>query len=184
MKWSLTELRKNHRSEPLQFDQTLELKADLMERYGDEVLDLSPVQVKGLVSVVGEGDVVVVAQVKADLTVPSSRSLAPVDLPVDFKMTEYYVSDPAATQRFEKTDVVMVITDDVIDFDKAVGDNIILQIPMHILSDAEKQGAAMPEGQDWQVVKEADLAKVEAEHQTVDPRLAKLKDFFPDQDDK
>ncbi|MCW3777639.1 DNA-binding protein [Lactobacillus sp. PFC-70] len=183
MKWSLTELRKNHRNDPLQFEETLDLKADLMERYGEEVLDLSPVKVQGMVSVVN-GDVAVDARVKADLTVPSSRSLTPVDLPVDFRMTEYYVSDAAATQRFEKADVVMVVPDDLIDFDKAVGDNIILQIPMHILSDAEQQGAAMPEGQDWQVVSEADLDKVEAENQSVDPRLAKLKDFFPDQDDK
>ncbi|GEO73433.1 metal-binding protein [Levilactobacillus namurensis DSM 19117] len=183
MKWSLTELRKNHRNDPLQFEETLDLKADLMDRYGEEVLDLSPVKVQGMVSVVN-GDVAVDARVKADLTVPSSRSLTPVDLPVDFRMTEYYVSDAAATQRFEKTDVVMVVPDDLIDFDKAVGDNIILQIPMHILSDAEQQGAAMPEGQDWQVVREADLDKVEAENQSVDPRLAKLKDFFPDQDDK
>ncbi|QMU07819.1 DUF177 domain-containing protein [Levilactobacillus suantsaii] len=184
MKWSLTELRKTHRNDPLTFEETLDLTADLKARYGDEVLDLSPVKTKGLVSVVSGGDVMVVAQVKAVLTVPSSRSLTPVKLPVDFQMTEYYVADAAATQRFEKTDVVMVVPDGVIDFNKAVGDNLILQIPMHILSDAEKQGSAMPEGQDWQVVSEADLDQVEAEHQSVDPRLAKLKDFFPDQDDK
>ncbi|WP_204120845.1 MULTISPECIES: DUF177 domain-containing protein [Levilactobacillus] len=183
MKWSLTELRKNHRNDPLAFDETLDLKADLMDRFSDDVLDLSPVHAKGIVSVV-DGDVVVDARVTADLTVPSSRSLAPVDLPVDFNMTEFYVSDPAATQRFEKTDVVMVVKDDEIDFDKAIGDNIILQIPMHILSDAEKQGEQMPTGDDWEVVSEADLAKVEKENQSVDPRLAKLKDFFPDQDDQ
>ena len=183
MKWSLTELRKNYRNEPLSFEETVDLKADLMERYGDDVLDLSPVHVKGIASVV-DGDVVVDAQVKADLTVPSSRSLTPVDLPVDFKMTEFYVSDPAATQRFEKTDVVMVVKDDQIDFDKAIGDNILLQIPMHILSKAEQQGSEMPTGKDWEVVAEEDLEKVEKENQSVDPRLAKLKDFFPDQDDQ
>ncbi len=183
MKWSLTELRKNHRNDPLSFDETLDLKADLMERYGDDVLDLSPVHAKGIVSVVG-GDVIVNAQVTADLTVPSSRSLTPVDLPVDFQTTEFYVSDPAATQRFEKTDVVMVVKDDVIDFDKAIGDNIILEIPMHILSEAEQKGSKMPTGDDWEVVSEADLEKVEKENQSVDPRLAKLKDFFPDQDDQ
>ncbi|KRN01582.1 metal-binding protein [Levilactobacillus senmaizukei DSM 21775 = NBRC 103853] len=184
MKWSMTELRKNYRSEPMMFDETLDLKADLMERYGNEVLDLSPVHAKGMVSIVSGGDVVVDATVTADLTVPSSRSLTPVHLPVDFTMTEFYVSDPTATQRFEKTDVVMVITDDVIDFDKSVGDNILLQIPMHILSEDERKGAAMPTGQDWQVVAEADLAAVEKENKPVDPRLAKLKDFFPDQDDQ
>ena len=42
----------------------------------------------------------------------------------------------------------------------------------------------MPTGDDWEVVSEADLAKVEKENQSVDPRLAKLKDFFPDQDDQ
>lgn len=78
----------------------------------------------------------------------------------------------------------MVVSDDQVVLDKAVGDNIILQIPMHILSDAEKQGEAMPAGQDWQVVAEADLEAVEKENQPVDPRLAKLKDFFPDQDDQ
>lgn len=184
MKWSLTELRKNHRNDPLMFDETLNLKADLMERYGNEVLDIGPVHAKGLASVVGGGDVVIVAQVTADLTVPSSRSLAPVDFPVNFKMTEFYVSDPTAVQRFEKTDVVMVVTDDQIDLDKAVGDNIILQIPMHILSNAEQQGEAMPTGQDWEVVSEENLEAVEKENQPVDPRLAKLKDFFPDQDDQ
>ncbi|WP_125574251.1 YceD family protein [Levilactobacillus huananensis] len=184
MKWSLTELRRSHRNDPLVFDETLDLRADLMERYGEEVLDLGPVHVKGQVSVITGGDVVVDAQVTADLTVPSSRSLTPVDLPVAFNMTEFYVSDPEATQRFEKTDVVMVVKDDLIDFDKAIGDNIILEIPMHILSKAEKQGAALPTGDDWAVVAEADLAKVEKENQSVDPRLAKLKDFFPDQDDQ
>ena len=40
----------------------------------------------------------------------------------------------------------------------------------------------MPEGNDWEVISEDDLAEKEANDKKVDPRLAKLKNFFDDSD--
>ena len=49
MKWSLNELRQTA-DEPLMFEETLDLKASLTKRR-PEILDVSPVLVKGVFSV-------------------------------------------------------------------------------------------------------------------------------------
>ncbi|MFB9770628.1 YceD family protein [Lactiplantibacillus modestisalitolerans] len=183
MKWSLTQL-KSYRDTPLQFDEALDLKQALMTRY-PEILDVQPVHVKGYVSY-DKDNVLITATVAATLTLPSSRSLTPVEVPLAFQMTEYYVPQGVDLSRFdEETDTVIILPeDDVLDFDVAVEDNILIHIPMQILSEAEQNGEAMPTGKGWEVISEDDLAKQAEEHKTVDPRLAKLKDLFPDQESK
>lgn len=182
MKWSLGQL-KGYREEPLQFDEALDLKHSLMTRY-PEILDVKAVQAKGFVSY-GKGSVLISAKVDANLTLPSSRSLTPVATSLAFQMTEYYVPKGTDLARFEKTDTVIFLPeDDILDFDVAVEDNILIHIPMQILSEAELNGEAMPTGKGWEVVREEDLAKQAEEHKTVDPRLAKLKNLFPDQETK
>ncbi len=180
MKLSLTELRKNYRHESLKFENTLDLKASLMERYPDEVLDATPAKVSGMASVDANGDILIYAHVSATLTVPSSRSLAPVSLPTDFDMTEFYVDSHEAVNRYEKTDVVIYVDDDEIDVDKAVADNLLLQIPMQILTPAEQSAKSLPEGKGWSVTIEGQDDA--SDTKTVDPRLAKLQNFFKDDD--
>ncbi|MCH5462727.1 DUF177 domain-containing protein [Lactobacillus sp. LC28-10] len=180
MKLSLSELQKEYRHEPLKFDEALDLKADLMERYPDEVLDVTPVHINGMASVDNNGDVLFYTHVSATLTVPSTRSLTPVELPTDFDVTEFYVASQAALTRYEKSDVVLVVEDDVIDVDKAIADNLLLQIPMQVLTKAEQSADKLPEGQGWEVTIEGDQEAKESDSKTVDPRLAKLKNFFGD----
>ncbi len=60
-----------------------------------------------------------------------------------------------------------------------IEDNILLQIPMQVLTKAEQQDdATMPNGGDWNVISEGELKKMQKDEDGVDPRLAKLKDFF------
>ncbi|VDG19878.1 DNA-binding protein [Lactobacillus sp.] [Lactiplantibacillus mudanjiangensis] len=183
MKWSLSQLR-SYRDEPLQFDEELDLKHDLMTRYPKDIYDVEAVQVTGYASY-DKGNVLISAKVEARLTVPSTRSLTPVALPLAFQMTEIYVPEGTDLKRFDEEDTVIVLPEDeMLDFDVAVEDNILVRIPMQILSEAEQNGEAMPTGQGWEVISEDDLAKQAAEHKTVDPRLAKLKNLFPDQEAK
>ncbi|MBT9672775.1 DUF177 domain-containing protein [Secundilactobacillus kimchicus] len=177
MEFTLSDLRKNNRHEPQKFDTTLDLKKTLTERVPDEVLDLSPVAVSGLISVESSGDALLYAKVKATLTVPSTRSLVPVTLACDFDFTEFYVDSKAALNRYDATDVVIVAEDGVIDLDTAVADNLLLQIPMQVLSPEEQKAQTMPKGKGWEVTREGDES---ADAQSVDPRLAKLKDFYKD----
>ena len=72
MKWSLNELRQTV-DEPLTFSETLDLKDELMTRNSD-IIDVSPVEVKGIFSV-DELGVCGYVKVKTKLVLPSSRSL-------------------------------------------------------------------------------------------------------------
>ena len=177
MKWSLNELRQTA-DEPLMFEETLDLKASLTKRR-PEILDVSPVLVKGVFSV-DELGVLGYAKVKTTVTLPSTRSLEPAEVDLEFEFTEHYVSHHERDlSRFEDTDVVIVLENDILDLNSVIEDNILLQIPMQVLTKAEQQDdATMPNGGDWNVVSEGELKKMQKDEDGVDPRLAKLKDFF------
>ena len=179
MKWSWNELRQTG-AKPLQFDETLEMQAKLKQRNAD-IIAVSPVRVKGVFSV-DELGVLGYMQVEVKVTLPSTRSLQPTEVLLNFDLTEHYVSHhDVDLSRFEDTDVVIVLEDDILDLVSVVEDNILLQIPMQVLTEEEQQAdAILPSGQDWNLVSEDQLNK-QQENQ-VDPRLAKLKDFFKDED--
>ncbi len=76
----------------------------------------------------------------------------------------------------------MLVKDDVIDVDKLVEDNVVLQVPMQVLTPDEEQKGTMPSGAEWQVVSE--VAAESEQDKQVDPRLAKLKDLLKDNSDQ
>ncbi len=161
--------------EPLHFSENLDLKEDLVNRsFG--VSDASLIKVDG--DAIKDRDAALVtAKVTGKIVVPSSRSLKPVDLDLDFSINEYYVVEGTNLDRFGPEETVLPVKDDRIDFSRAVADNIILQIPMQIFSPEEETGnEPMPAGKDWEVVSEEDKEEKKINH--VDPRLAKLKDLF------
>lgn len=184
MKWALSSLHRYH-DEPLRIDETIDLNAAMTKAFPDQVLSVEPVKVKGYLTY-DSGDATVSVKVVTTITVPSSRSLTPVPLSLNFPITESYTDDRSHLSRYEKDDMVFLLPedDDTIDFDSAVAQNIIEQIPLQVLSDSEKAGAAMPKGKDWEVISEDDFEAQKQADKTVDPRLAKLKNLFPDQDEK
>lgn len=181
MKWSLNELQR-YQDEPLQLDSTLDLSALLTERFPEDILAVKPVKISGYLSY-DKADVMVTLKVETTITVPSSRSLRPVDLPLSFKYTEFYLGDAEHVKKYEDSDTVIVLDDDkMIDLDEAVAENIVLQIPMQVLSKEEQQSNEFPAGNGWEVISEEEYVANETEPKKVDPRLAKLKELFPDQD--
>ena len=184
MKWYFRDLQKYSDTDPFTFNEKLQIKAELLDRYADEVIDASDFNVEGT-AFADRGDVIVDTHIVGKLVVPSSRSLVPVDLPLDFTVEEFYVPSKAAESRYGKDDVVFVLgEDDMVDMQRAVVDNVILHIPMHILSPEEMAGKQLPSGQDWDVMTVDDYRQQKAELKTVDPRLAELKNFFKNRDSK
>lgn len=182
MKWTLSELHR-YSSEPLHINDTLDLNDLLTKSFPDVILAVQPVKVDGYV-MYDQGDATVATHVKTTVTVPSSRSLTPVQLPLDFEFSETYIDDPSHRDRYEDDEVVFLIhSGDTINFDQAVAENIIEQIPLRVLSEDERQGKPMPTGKGWQVISEDDYQAKKQKDKPVDPRLAKLKKLFPDQDE-
>lgn len=180
MKWSLNELHR-YSDEPLHFNSTFDLKASLTKRFPNEILDARPVKVDGYVNY-DNGDATVSAHVNGMIIVPSSRSLAPVQLPLDFDFSEVYTTDESHIERYENDEIVFVLPRDhqIIDFDKSLVENIYEQIPTRVLTPDEQLHDELPSGKGWTVTEEVAQENQDTDH--VDPRFAKLKNLFPDQD--
>lgn len=183
MKWSIQELRKRSEKK-LHFDEKLDLTSDLLSRDRD-LLDVSPIRVCGDLFI-EDAAYILNAQVSCEVTLPSTRSLTPVCLPLQFTLDEVYMTETQYAQRPEewKDEIVFVLEKDLIDLTEAIEDNLLLNLPLQVLSEEEQAGAVLPSGQGWEVVLESEYeaSKAQAQRETVDPRLAKLATFFDEEE--
>ncbi len=181
LKFTVAELAK-YKHNPLHVDETLDLKADLMAR-DPEIIDVSPIQLDAYISA-DDGVFLLSAHLKGKLVVPSTRSLKPVSLPLDFDFSEIYIQDDANREKYEEGELVITMEDDELDLLGAVADHVLLSIPMQILTPEEEVGGTMPSGQDWEVVSEADFKATQEEQKASDSPFAKLQGLFDDDADK
>lgn len=178
MKFSVQELLK-HIQEPIEISETLDVKKDLQARY-PEILDITPVVVSGLL-IPSKSDTVAHLQIQATLTLPSSRSLEPVELAMDFTIDEVYLTHAQAQMTDTLTDEVIIVEGQTIDLVEAVEDYLLLAIPTQILTPEEIAGKNLLKGEFWEVLTEDEYEIRQAEKdQQIDPRLAKLKNLLED----
>ncbi|MBP2099339.1 YceD family protein [Enterococcus rivorum] len=181
MKWSLLELNK-FKDEPYNFSETLDLKESLIKR-DNLILDVGPAKVDGLITV-GSGEYILHYSVSVIVTVPSSRSLTPVPLNMTLEVSEVFMTEEQLKQKDERIaeEEIILLEKPTIDLDESVEDNILLSIPIQVLSELEKESDEMPKGKDWEVLSEEDFLnrRQEESQQTMDPRLAKLSELFSD----
>lgn len=188
MKWSLLELRK-YQETPLTFRETFDLKEELMKR-DNLIVDVAPVAVEGFVSIDKKGYLIHYT-VQTTLTVPSTRSLMPVELPMNFTVNELFMTKEQyqLTKEQSPTEEILLIEDGKLDLTVSIEDNILLAIPMRVLTKEEEQATDLPKGTDWEVISEEEYErrKLEDAATKIDPRLAKLSEFFDstsNEDDK
>lgn len=185
MKWSLLELNK-YKDDPCEFSETLDLKASLMQR-DVLILDVSPVSVNGSLTV-GKDEYLVHYLIDVTVTVPSSRSLTPVPLPLRIEVDEVFMTLEQYQRKDERLadEEVIVLEKPTINLTESVEDNILLAIPLQVLSEEERLSNEMPKGSDWEVLSEENYLKRKQEEaqQTTDPRLAKLSELFNESTDK
>lgn len=182
LKWSVQALQK-HRDRPLVFEEVLTLKLNLQQREPD-IIDVSEFKIKGQLTV-DQRAIIADVHVVGQLTVPSTRSLQPVDLPLDFNFSEIYV-DPADEdlERFTDADMLFPLEGESLDMQTAIEDHILLHIPSHILTPAEEAEGIMPAGKAWSVISEEEYAQKQAEEaEAPNPELAKLKQLLDQQND-
>lgn len=184
MKWSLLELRK-YQDMPLTFEEILHFKDELMER-DKQIIDLAPVSVKGLVTV-SEKEYLLHYTVETIITLPSTRSLLPVELPMQFSVDEIFMTPEQYEQREESIsdEEVLILENQTLDLSDSVADNILLEIPMQVLSEEEKNTNELPSGDDWVVLSEDEYQHQQEskEQTTIDPRLAKLSSLFNEEEE-
>ncbi|MDT2614424.1 YceD family protein [Enterococcus dongliensis] len=181
MKWSIGEIRR-YKEETLNFSETIDVNEALTAR-DNEILAVVPVTVEGILSV-GKNEYILHYRLKTIVTVPSARSLEPVDLPLDLSVDEVFMTrEQWSSMEEERDEEILVLDNDTIDLTDSIEDNILLAIPMQVFSEEEMQTKDLPKGNDWEVVSEEEYLQKKESAETIDPRLAKLSELFNESED-
>lgn len=161
----------------LQFDKVLDVKDQLLAR-DETIIDLQNVIAKGLVTF-DDGLYLLNYQLSYDLTLPSSRSMEPVALSENQEVSEIFiaVADAPSKADLVEENLVLLVEEDYIDLSESVLDNILLNIPLKVLTDEEQKAEVMPEGSNWTVLTEEQYQAMKEEKQDNSP-FASLSGLF------
>ncbi|NYS49763.1 DUF177 domain-containing protein [Streptococcus danieliae] len=161
----------------LSFDQKLDLLKSLQER-NPEILDLQHLRAVGKVTY-EKGLYFLDYQLSYEITLASSRSLEPVVLEENRLITEVFGdSEEASALSNEEALYLLPIEGEGISLEDSVADNILLEIPLKVLTPEEETEASMPQGQSWQVLSEEDYLQQQAEAKKENSPFASLQDLF------
>lgn len=184
MKWHLTTIERS--TTPFTFEETVDLKQELVSRCSD-IMDVSTVTISGMINMLDQGYLVSV-DCKTTLTLPSTRSLTPVTLPIHIVAEELYQTPEQFHQVSTLEDspwTVSVMEQRELDIKEMIVDYILLAIPSQVLTEQEQaEDAQLPHGEFWEVLTETEYQKRQEEkQQEVDPRLAGLSQLLNDLSD-
>ena len=168
----LSEVRKS--PEGLAFNEAPSLLESIKERY-DQVLNLEQLQASGQV-VYDNGLYLLDYQLSYDITLPSSRSLEPATLGFNYLVSETFIqeADAALQKELVEENLVLILNDDTIDL------NVLLNIPLRVLTPEEESGQISLSGKDWEVLSEEDFAALKQGEKEASNPFAQLNGLFDD----
>src|SRR5699024_12663641 len=86
------------------------------------------------------------------MTMPSTRSLEPVVLDLQLPVSERFLEDGWETDIVDEEHVVQLSMDSyTLDLRESISDNILLNLPIQILTEKKEADDAFLEGNDWRV---------------------------------
>ncbi|EHJ53007.1 YceD family protein [Streptococcus macacae] len=164
--------------EGISFNENLSLESKLMER-SSQVLALDDVTAKGKLQY-DDGFYLLNYQLDYTITLPSSRSLEAVVLENSLPVHEVFIEASEAEEKQElvEDDLVLVLEDDAIDLEESIMDNILLNIPLKVLTADEKAAEKLPSGQNWNLLSEEQYQSMQKEKKAENSPFAALTDFF------
>ncbi|MGT2961186.1 YceD family protein [Streptococcus caballi] len=170
----LSEIRK--RAEGVAFNDDLSIKEELLNRDAG-ILDIKDVHVVGSVTY-DQGLYLLNYKLDYIITLPSSRSMTPVELKESQLIDEIFIAQADVADK--KGMVVLVLEGEVIDLAESVIDNILLNVPLQVLTEEEINGDDMPSGANWSVFTESQYDKLRAEKKKADNPFSALDGVFED----
>ena len=170
------EIRKNPKG--LAFDQELDLLKELQKR-NPEILDLKDVTATGRVAY-DTGLYVLDYQLTYTIVLASSRSMEPVELQESYPVTEVFAEDVQSEADIEalEEDLILPIEGGRIDLSESVADNILLNIPLKVLTPEEESGQGFIEGNDWKIMTEEEYQEAQALKKEENSPFAGLQGLF------
>ena len=173
------EIRKN--PEGLTFDQELDLLKELQKR-NPEILDLKDVKATGRAAY-DTGLYVLDYQLTYTIVLASSRSMEPVEMKESYPVTEVFAEDAQSEADIEalEEDLILPIEGGKIDLSESVADNILLNIPLKVLTPDEEAGHGFIEGNDWKIMTEEEYQEAQALKKEENSPFAGLQGLFEEE---
>lgn len=173
MKWNITEIEKK---KFIKFDEKLNLTEALKTR-SNEILDCQIISANGQISY-EDSLYLLEYQLETVVTLPSSRSLAPVKFPLDVHIFEQFSSENS--NETEENLIISLETDEI-SLDDSILDNILLEIPLQILTEEEKLSDELPSGNKWKVISEEEYQKQQEDKKAEKSPFAGLSGLFDEE---
>lgn len=171
LKWSLAELQR-YRNDYYSVSGIVNLTNALKNRK-DDLIDASPVEIEGTITLEGSDKYYVDLKLDLTLTMPSSRSLEPVEIDLTLPFHEVYLAPDArivASEDEIEDDLYFSLEKDILDLQKPIEDTILASIPLKVLSEEEQDSYELPSGRDWSMRIEDEMGS-----ETVSDESAKSK---------
>ncbi len=178
MMFSISEIKKN--PDGINFNSVLEIKEKLIDRNKD-VLDVKEIFVQGTISY-DDGLYLLNYTLDYTITLPSSRSMLPVDVHQVEEVSEIFIEavDIHAKEDLVRENLVLVLEEDYIDLEESAIDNILLTIPMQVLSEEEQNSDTMPSGNSWSVLTEEQYDALQDKKKKENNPFSALNGLFED----
>ena len=149
------------------FDEELTFPSEMFEKY-NQINGLKDVNVSGTGNLdTRDKRLYVDLNIKGTMILPCALTLEDIDYPFDISSTEIF--------SFEKPDPmedVHEVKKDMVDLTPVLFENIMLEVPMRVV----KEDANIQEsGKGWKIL---DGNSSDKDEEYIDPRLAKLKEYF------
>ncbi|MRG85509.1 YceD family protein [Salinibacillus xinjiangensis] len=164
MKISLQKIKTQQ--SPYTFDEEVDVTE--LEEMNNDIRKISPVRVKGEATIRGE-QITVQFTVTGTMILPCARTLADVEYPFTVKAIEMFST---SLYHKEGEEEIHEVHGELLDLTPYIKENILLEVPLQVFAE-DVDERAIEEGKGWHIVNEKSEQK-----QKVDPRLAKLNQFF------
>ncbi|MDU3422013.1 DUF177 domain-containing protein, partial [Streptococcus sp.] len=106
--------------------------------------------------------------------------LEPVTLSFNYPVSETFIQEADALLQKElvEENLVLILDGDAINLDESILDNILLNIPMKVLTPEEEKGQISLSGNDWEVLSEEEYAALQQEKKEASNPFAQLNGLF------
>ncbi|WP_062197754.1 YceD family protein [Massilibacterium senegalense] len=165
MKWTIPELNRLKKQRTFSFHEKIDVSDS--RKQNPEIRRISEVDVNG----VGEfsyNQVTFTLHITATVVLPCAMTLEDVPYPLSIDTVEMF---QLSTQEVREDGDIHPIVGEVLDLTPYIKENILLALPMRVVSEHASE-TMQKSGEGWEVVTE------ESQKNKIDPRLADLAKFF------
>ena len=119
-------------------------------------------------------------QLTYTIVLASSRSMEPVEINESYPVTEVFAENVESDADIEalEEDLILPIEGGKIDLSESVADNILLNIPIKVLTAEEEAGQGFVSGNDWQIMSEEEYQAQQAVKKEENSPFAGLNGLF------